>query len=138
MKVHVDINVFMDVLTKRAGWLESFSTIDSIRPPRIVGYISALTPAIVQFLRVKKVGEMPARAEAQKMTQDFEIVPLTRQIILDAFELPLPEFEDNIQFLSAKEMKVDYIITHNKKHFAQNEISVLTPREFLQRIGILK
>jgi predicted nucleic acid-binding protein len=138
MKVHVDINVFMDVLTKRAGWFESFSTIDVLKPHGITGYISAITIAILQFLRIRKVGEMQARIEVKTITQDFEIVPLTRQIIIDAFDSQLPEFEDNIQFYSAKEMNVDYIITRNKKHFDQNEIAVVTPDEFLKIIGVLK
>jgi len=63
---------------------------------------------------------------------------LTRSIILDALDSPLPEFEDNIQFYSAKAMQVDYIITRNKKHFVQQEIPVVTPEEFLHIIGILK
>lgn len=35
-------------------------------------------------------------------------------------------------------MQVDYLITRNKKHFAQQAISVVTPEEFLHLIGILK
>jgi len=138
MKVQIDINVFMDVLTKRAGWFEGFTTIDVLKPQGITGYISALTIAVLQFLRLKKVGEMQARAEVKTITQDFEIVPLTRSIIFEALDSPLPEFEDNIQFYSAKAMQVDYIITRNKKHFVQNEIPVVTPVEFLKIIGILK
>lgn len=50
----------------------------------------------------------------------------------------MPGFEDNIQFFSAKLMQVDYLITRNKEHFAQQEIPVVTPEEFLHLIGILK
>lgn len=32
MKVHVDINVFMDVLTQRAGWVESVAALKSLKP----------------------------------------------------------------------------------------------------------
>jgi predicted nucleic acid-binding protein len=138
MKVLIDINVFMDVLTKRAGWFESFTTIDVLKPQGSTGYISALTVAVLQFLRLKKVGEMQARTEVKAITQDFEIIPLTRPIIFEALDSPLPEFEDNIQFYSAKELQVDYLITRNKKHFIQQDISVVTPEEFLRIIGILK
>lgn len=136
MKVHLDINVFMDVLTKCTDWLESFSTIDALTPHGVNGYISAMTIAILQFLRLKKVGEMQAHTEVKTITQDFEIIPLTRQIILEALNSPMPEFEDNIQFYSAKQMQVDYIITRNKKHFVRQEIPVVTPEEFLHVIGI--
>ncbi len=50
----------------------------------------------------------------------------------------MPEFEDNVQFYSARAMQVDYIITRNKKHFVQPEIPAVTPEEFLHIIGILK
>lgn len=138
MKVLIDINIFMDVLTKRAGWFESFTTIDALKPQGVTGYISALTVAVLQFLRLKKVGEMQARTEVKTITQDFEIVPLTRQIIVDAFDSSLPEFEDNVQIYSAREMQADYLITRNKKHFAQQEIPIVTPEKFLHLIGILK
>lgn len=137
MKVHIDINVFMDVLTKRAGWVESFLTLDVLKPHGITGYISALTIAVLHCLRVRKAGEMQARSEVKTITQDFEIVPLTRQIVIDAFDSQLPEFEDNIQFFSAREMQVDYLITRNKKHFNQQEIPIASPDEFLRIIGIL-
>lgn len=137
MKVHVDINVFMDVLTKRSGWLESLATIEVLKLHGITGYISALTIAVLYFLRLRKIGEMQARAETKTITQDFEIAPLTRAIIISALDSQLPEFEDNIQFYSAKEMTVDYIITRNKKHFDQQEVPIVTPDEFLKIIGVL-
>lgn len=81
---------------------------------------------------------MQARTEVKAITQDFEIVPLTRPIIFEALDSQLPEFEDNIQLYSAKAMQADYIITGNKKHFVQQEIPVVTPEELLHFIGILK
>lgn len=137
MKVHVDINVFMDVLTQRAGWLESLAALKSLKPRGISGFISALTMAVVYFQRLHKFGETQARADAGFVTRDFEIIPLTRAIIFEALDSPLPEFEDNIQFYSAKAMQVDYLITRNKKHFVQQEIPVVTPNEFLRIIGVL-
>jgi len=102
MKVHVDINIFMDLLTRRAGWFESFSTIDTLKLRRISGHISALTIAILHFLRMRKVREPLARTEVKTITQDFKITPLTRPILIAALDSPMPDFEDNIQFYSAK------------------------------------
>lgn len=138
MKAHVDINVFMDVLTQRAGWLESVAAIKSLKPRGISGFTSALTIAIIYFQRLRKFGELQARTDAKFVTRDFEIIPLTRSIIFEALDSSLPDFEDNIQFFSAKLMQVDYLITRSKKHFAQQEIPVVTPEEFLHLIGILK
>lgn len=138
MKAHIDINIFMDVLTRRAAWPESFSLIDSLQPHKVAAYVSAMTIAILHFLRARDIGEMRARAEVKAITQDFRIIPLTRPILLAALASPLPEFEDNIQFYSARKMRGDYIITRNKKHFLQDEIPVVTPEEFLKVIGVLR
>jgi len=137
MKILIDINVFMDVLTRRKGWLESLATIKILKPYQISGYISALTTAVIYFLRLRSVGEMKAREEVRMVSKDFVIVPLTRPIIQKALDSKLPEFEDNIQFFSARQKSVDYLVTRNKKHFRQDVISVLTPDEFLKAVGIL-
>ncbi len=39
-------------------------------------------------------------------------------------------FEDALQYYSAKSVKADYIITRNTKDFTYSDIKVLTPREF--------
>jgi hypothetical protein len=127
----------MDVLSKRSGWTESLATIKVLKPNKIKGNISALTTAILYFLRLRSVGEMQARSECKLMTKDFKVIPLTRKIINEALASTLPDFEDNIQFYSAKKENVDYIITRNKKHFNQQEISVATPDEFLKIIGVI-
>ena len=41
------------------------------------------------------------------------------------------DFEDAVQYYSAVNSKVDYIITRNKSDFVVNKIPVLTPEEFL-------
>jgi len=138
MKVHLDINLFMDVLSKRSGWLESVATIRSMKRFGITASVSALTAAVIYFLRKRTVGEMRARTEVKVMLKGIETIPLTWQIIDAALTSQLPDFEDNLQFYSAKEVKADYIITRNKKHFKQDEIPVVTPDEFLKIIGILK
>lgn len=49
-----------------------------------------------------------------------------------------PGFEDAIQFHTAKVNNVDAIITRNVRHFkaVKDEIAVLTPEEFLERLQV--
>jgi hypothetical protein len=43
----------------------------------------------------------------------------------------LPDFEDNIQLISAETIVAHHVVTRNKKHFQPALISVLTPEEWL-------
>lgn len=44
------------------------------------------------------------------------------------------DFEDAMQYFSAKEIGADCIVTRNVKDFDFAEIEVLTPHEFLEKI----
>jgi predicted nucleic acid-binding protein len=134
MKILVDINIFMDAMKKRKGWLESTRVINLVKNKKLEGFISALTPPIIYFHRLRFLGEINSRATTKKWTEKFKIVPLTEKILTQSLESYLPEFEDNIQFYSAKKARVNYLITRNKKHFQQKEIKVFTPDEFLETI----
>jgi predicted nucleic acid-binding protein len=127
----VDVNVFMDVLQRRAGWVDSLETINRVRHDVVEGWISALTVPIVYFLRLRYTTEEQARADAATITQGFGIVSLTEEIITRARESELPDFEDNIQLFSAIEVNADYLVTRNRAHFQQEMVEVVTPAEFL-------
>jgi predicted nucleic acid-binding protein len=130
----VDVNVFEDVIRKRVGWVESSILLDYIRKRKIKGFISALTVAIIYFLR--ELPDKEAREKVKEIIKGFEIVPLTHKIIKQSLEdKRFPDFEDAIQFYSAKEKKIKIIITRNKKHFekVKKEIKMVTPENFIKK-----
>ena len=51
MNILVDINVFEDVFRQRQGWEASLTVLNYVRNGQVVGYVSALTPPILYFLR---------------------------------------------------------------------------------------
>jgi len=133
MKIFVDANVFIDVQRKRANWKKSFLVIKSVIDKRSEGFISALTPIIIYFLRRRITSEERAREETLTLTRSFRIIDLTSEIVKAAFEEDrIKDFEDAIQFHSAKG-RANVFITRNKKDYEgiKDEIEVLTPEEFL-------
>lgn len=128
----VDVNIFEDVIRKRKGWEGSLAVLSKVRSKSIKGFISALTIPILYFLR--KLPDSEARAKVKQIIQGFEIVDLTSERIADAMDDErFADFEDAIQFYSAKFVNVETIITRNKKHFkvVEDGIKVQTPEEFL-------
>ncbi len=135
MKLLLDVNVFMDALERRRGWVHSLELINRVRKRTLAGSISALTIPIIYFLRLRHVAEQQARRDAARITKGFQIVPLTPEILDKALRSELPDFEDNIQLFSAQQGQVDYLVTRNKRHFRQGVIAVVTPEELLSSMS---
>ena len=66
MKILVDVNVFIDVMTKRANWEGSLRILNLVRKsPAVEGWTSALTIPLLYFFRLQVADEMQSRADAQ-------------------------------------------------------------------------
>lgn len=132
MTVLVDVNVFLDVLTRRRDWVSSLQVLHLLRHvPALDGWTSALTVPVLYFFRRRVFSEAQARADAQTATRGFQLVPLTTDILDTAVASSLPDFEDNIQLASAHTIKAEYLLTRNRKDFQPATLPVLTPEAWL-------
>jgi len=132
VKILVDVNIFIDVVTKRANWQGSLRALNLARTsPEIEGWTSALTVPLLYFFRLLVTEEKQARVDAQALVKGFSLVPLTPDIVDKAIASALPDFEDNLQLMSAETLVAHHVVTRNKKHFQPAPISVLTPEEWL-------
>jgi len=128
MKVLVDVNVFLDVLTRRRDWVSSLQVLHLLRHvPALDGWTSALTVPVLYFFRRRVFSEAQARADAQTAIRGLQLVPLTSALLDTAAACSLPDFEDNIQLASAQAITAEYLITRNTKHFEPAPLPVLTP-----------
>ena len=57
---------------------------------------------------------------------------LDRNVIADYVALRANDFEDAIQYYSAKKIGADYIVTNNIKDFGFSDIDVVKPIDFLR------
>ena len=130
-KVLVDVCIFQDVITKRKDWEGSQKVLKLFDREDKEGWISSLTKPIIYFLSVKKIGEKNARLLVTDLTRSFSEIPLRHVINQKALINKLPEYEDNIQFESARQFHMDAIITRNKKHYKQENMPIYSPEEFL-------
>ena len=132
MKIFIDVNVFIDVMTKRSGWTESLRVLNLARKSQeIESWTSALTLPLLYFFRRRVAEETTARADAQAILKGLHLEPLSQTILDHALASAGPDFEDNIQLASAESISADHLITRNKKDFDTARIAVLTPEEWL-------
>ena len=132
MKIFIDVNVFIDVMTKRNGWSESLRVLNlTRRSHEIDSWTSALTLPLIYFFRRRVVDEATARADAQAILKGVHLVALSQTILNLAQVSVGPDFEDNIQIASAESISANHLITRNKKDFGTSQITVLSPEEWL-------
>lgn len=134
MKILVDVNTFEDIYRQRTGWEASLAVVSHVRTGKITGYVSALTPSILYFLRRRGKNEQVCRRTVRQALTSFKIVPIGEEILEVAYGSGLPDFEDSIQFECARDVSVDRTVTRNKSDFKQDAITVSTPEEFLKEM----
>jgi len=132
LKIFIDVNVFIDVMTKRSGWTGSLRVLNLARKSKeIESWTSALTLPLLYFFRRRVADEAIARADAQAILKGLHLVELGQTILDHALASVGPDFEDNIQLASAESISANHLITRNKKDFDTSQIAVLTPEEWL-------
>jgi predicted nucleic acid-binding protein len=136
--IFVDVNIFCDCATQRSGWEQSTIILFKVQNNLIKGFISSLTVTLLYFYIKNRGYDIPEiREHTKTLIDSFEIVPVNKDTITQAFECQIDDFEDAIQFHSAKSAKCEMIITRNTRDFISknDEIEILTPEEYIERFG---
>jgi predicted nucleic acid-binding protein len=132
LKIFIDVNVFIDVMTKRNGWSESLRVLNlARRSQEIESWSLALTLPLIYFFRRRVADEDTARADAREILKGLQLVPLSPIILDRALASAGTDFEDNIQLASAESVSANHLITRNIKDFNSAQISVLNPDDWL-------
>ena len=66
--------------------------------------------------------------------QFASILPFDKRIVFSAHYSAFKDLEDAFQYFTAKQYNIPIIITRNQKDFLVDDISVITPKEFLDSI----
>lgn len=118
-EIFVDVNIFIDVLEKRASWQSSFAVLNAVRNHTISGCVSSLTVAIIYFLPRQNLSDRMARKDVRDSIEGFKILDVKQDEILEALnDERFSDFEDALQFRFACDKSVA-IITRNKRDFAR-------------------
>ena len=131
-KIFVDSDVILDLLAKRDPFYpyaaELFSLVDK---GKIKAHVSAIIITNLHYVLRKMTDKEQAIKSLQKFKLLVKILPVDEKIIDLALASDFKDFEDSIQYFVAKENKIDFLLTRNKKDYKTADITILTPQEFL-------
>jgi predicted nucleic acid-binding protein len=130
----IDVNVINDVLGKRRGWEHSLKILNSSKMGEYDYGISALTVFFLEgYLRNNKpiFSQIQIRQKIGEIVECIEILALDSDIISNALSSDFHDFEDAIQYQTAKKHDCSAIITRNIKDFTKAKgIEIWTPEDF--------
>ena len=135
MRILVDTNILLDVLTQRRSFFQDSARVWSlIHTGLIEGYLSAISVNNLYYIIRKLRDRKTAEAFVDDLLRDFEIVSLTKNVLKQARTIAGKDFEDAIQYFSAIQEGCEVLLTRNKKDFPSAGLQILTPAEFLAKL----
>ena len=135
MKLLIDTNVILDVLTNRAPHADaSIKVLKLCEVGRAEGYLSALSVPNIVYIMRKELDADRVREIVGHLSLLLNIVDLKGDDLLKATALNFGDFEDALQSVAAKRIRADYIVTRNIKDFNGSKVTAIKPEELLERI----
>ncbi len=96
-------------------------------------YISYLTVANAAYI-MRKYSKEELNSNLNFILELFDIIPNDKHQIEKAIHTEGKDFEDILQYQSAKSMKCDVILTRNAKDFDFSDIPIMNVQQFLEYI----
>ena len=132
MKVLLDTNIIIDVISKRKGYEESLRLFKYCESGHVQGVVSATTVTDILYILRKHINPSEVRSAMQTLLLIIDIASIGKGEIAAAFASEMKDFEDAVQSACAKRIGADYIVTHNLKDFDKSAVKAITPTEALE------
>lgn len=136
--IFIDSDIILDVLLKREDCYEnSYALFLLCQEDEAVLYTSSSIILNIQYVGGKLLSKKAAAKIIYYLIENFiEIINPTKQTILKAYNSDFSDYEDAVQYFTAKDSGlIDYVITRNVKDYKKenNGVPVLTPAQFLKQ-----
>ena len=132
IKVFFDTNIMIDVIGRREQFCQPSLQIMSLADRGLIRiYVSVLSYATASFILGRYNKELDIVNEFSKFMKITTATLVDSSMVEQSVKSGFEDFEDAMQYFSAKHENVDYIITRNKKDFESSDIPVFEPQEFV-------
>lgn len=138
-KLFIDTDVIIDIAINRKPFSDSAAKLLSlIEAGKYNGYTSSNIFTNVYYIQRKLTNHQIAMTFLKKLRLVLTVLNVDDVIIQKALESDFDDFEDSIQYYTAIQNKIDFIITRNVTDYKKAIIPVHSPKEFLEMKNIMK
>lgn len=138
MKVVIDNNIIIDALRPNPQFETDAQQILRLASVKAIdGFVSANSLTDIFYVLRKEHGADKAKIMLQKMLLILDIISIDPTDCVDAFALPMADFEDAILAVCAKKIKADFIVTRDERFIKEKtEVKTVMPEQLLEKIKI--
>ncbi len=131
-KIYIDTDIIFDLLLLRMPFYSySFIVFQLADEGKLELYVSSLSFTNLYYVLRKKYKKEQTIKALKSLSNIVHILSVDKKIINDSLESGFYDFEDAVQYYSAKSSGIEIIITRNKKDYKTEDITVMTADEFL-------
>jgi len=134
-KVLLDTNIVLDIALKREPHFSDSSQIFNLIDKELIeAAITATAVTDLYYIARKEKSNKQAKSFIIDLTKIIEIIGVDKEIIIDALNSNIKDFEDAVQVFAAEYNEIEAIITRNKKDFQSCDLEILSPKELVHKI----
>ena len=132
-KVFLDINILLDYLiVERTGNPSAQRLMGLIAEDKLTGYISPISLLNIFFILRKQRTEQERKEIIESFLEILEIIELDFDTLQMGLYIPVSDYEDGVQYISAVKANVDFIITGDQQFQDYDlELKKIDAQEFL-------
>ncbi len=132
-KIFLDTDIIIDLLAQRNPFYEDAVKVFTLaKNKKIKCFTSSNSIANIYYILSRFENKNFAKANIIKLRRIVSITDISENAVDMALNSDFKDFEDALQYYSAMENGLDFIITRNKKDYKQSKIPVFEAGEYLK------
>ena len=133
MNLLIDTNVILNMVFKRSGFDDAVQLFRKIKESNNNAFITASTVTDLFYIIRKEMHDTDKTyVVMENIFKLVGILAVTEEDIHLAFEQKWKDFEDCVQYTTAKNNRMDYIVTGNHKDYEDSSLVVVSPKECIE------
>lgn len=131
-RVFVDSDIILDLLCRREPFYQDAAQLFTMGDSQKIKLVTtSIVFANVFFILRKILGIEKAKEMLRKLRIIVSVISADEKVVDLALNSRFSDFEDGLQYFTARENGVRILITRNIKDYRERDLTVQTPREYL-------
>ena len=135
-KIFIDSDIILDLFAKRDPFYQDAADLFALAEKgKVKAHVSPIIIANLYYVLRKLRNKEQALRTLHKLKLLVKILPVNEKIIEMALTSEFKDFEDAIEYYTAKEGGITSLITRNIKDYKRASISIMTAGEYLDQFS---
>jgi predicted nucleic acid-binding protein len=132
-KVFIDSDIILDLLCKREPFYIFAAEVFTLGDTRKIELVTtSVVFANVFYILRKILGIERAKELLRKLRIMVGVIPVDEKIVDLALNSRFSDFEDGLQYFTARENDIKTLLTRNIKDYKETDLIIQTPQEYLK------